>query len=168
VTATIRLAEPRDARAIAQVHVDTWRAAYPGIFPQETLDALDVDERERLWGRYIGVEDVAVFVAEQEGPIVGFASAGPASEVEHTGELYALYLHPDAWGTGIGSALLDTAVAWLAERWTEAVLSVAEQNPRARRFYESHGWQALETRVEEIRGVQLATVRYRLSGLDRR
>ncbi len=46
---------------------------------------------------------------------------------------------------------------------------MAEENPRARRFYERYGWVAETTRVEEVvPGAHISEVLYRLSGLDRR
>lgn len=168
MNAVVRRATPADARGIAEVHVDSWRATYPGVFPQEVLDALDVDERRQMWEQYTAAEDFAVFVAEREGRIVGFVSVGPCRELDGTGELYAIYVHPDDWGTGAGLALMDAGVEWLAERWPAAVLWVAEQNPRARRFYELYGWLPDATRVDEVRpGVHIPEVRYRLSNLGR-
>jgi len=41
----IREAEPRDARAIAEVHVGSWRAAYRGQLTDDYLDDLKVDDR---------------------------------------------------------------------------------------------------------------------------
>jgi len=164
---TVRTATAGDARGIAEVHVDTWRAAYVGVMPQQTLDALDVDERQRLWQRYVAAEGFAVFVAEREAGIVGFVSVGSCRELDDTGELFAIYVHPDAWGTGAGLALMEAGVEWLAARWPEAVLWVAEENPRARRFYERYGWTADASRVEEVApGAFILEVRYRLSGFD--
>ena len=40
----VRPARPEDARRIAEIHVETWRATYPGVMPQEVLDGLSVDE----------------------------------------------------------------------------------------------------------------------------
>lgn len=45
----IRPALDSDARTIAQVHVNSWRAAYRGIFTDEYLAALSIDEREQMW-----------------------------------------------------------------------------------------------------------------------
>ncbi len=166
---TVRRATVGDARGIAKVHVDTWRAAYVGVMPQETLDALDVDERQRLWQRYVAAEGFAVFVAEREAGIVGFVSVGSCRELDGTGELFAIYVHPDAWRTGAGLALMDAAVDWLAKRWPEAILWVAEENPQARRFYELYGWIAETSRVEEVApGAHIRERLYRLSDLDRR
>ena len=166
----VRRAAEADARAIAHVHVDTWRAAYKGVIPQTVLEALDVAAREPMWRRFATTDDVAVFVAERGGRIVGFVSAGASHDEDGVGEVYAIYVHPDAWGTGAGLALMDAAVAWLRERWPEAVLWVAEANPRARRFYELYGWRPDGGRkVDTVAGgAEVAEVRYRLSGLDRR
>ena len=41
----IREATPDDARAIAEVHVASWRWAYRGDLPAEFLDGLSVDDR---------------------------------------------------------------------------------------------------------------------------
>jgi len=147
---TVRRATPGDARAIAEVHVAAWRAAYPGVIPQEVLDTLDVDERERRWEQSTAADGYAVFVADRDGRIVGFTGVGPCQELDATGELFTIYVHPDSWGTGAGLALMETAVDWLAEQWPEAVLWVAEENPRARRFYERYGWTTDATRVDEL------------------
>ena len=56
------------------------------------------------------------------------------------GELFAIYVDPEAWGRGAGRALMDTALASLREHFDEAVLWVLEDNPRTRRFYELAGW----------------------------
>jgi ribosomal protein S18 acetylase RimI-like enzyme len=165
----VRRATPADARAIAEIHVETWRAAYAGVMPQEVLDELDVEARELLWRSWAAAPDGATFVAEPNGRIVGFAGIGPSRDPEGVGEVYSIYVLPAAWGTGAGRALMDAGAAWLKERWSEAVLWVAEENPRARRFYERYGW-ALDggRKVDEVApGAVVAEVRYRLSGLER-
>jgi GNAT superfamily N-acetyltransferase len=164
--ATVRRATPEDARTIADIQIETWRATYVGVMPQDVLDEFDVDESTRSWEHWLGVETTAQFVAERSGAAVGFASAGPCRHDPESGEVYAIYVRPEAWGTGSGWALMDAAVAWLAERWREAILWVAEENPRARRFYERYGWVAESTRVEEVvPGAHIPEVLYRLSGL---
>jgi ribosomal protein S18 acetylase RimI-like enzyme len=164
---TVRRATAADARAIAEVQVETWRAAYVGVMPQEVLDGLDVDERTQAWSHWLSIETSAQFVAERSGAVVGFVSAGPCRHEEGSGEVYAIYVRPDAWGTGSGWALMDAGVAWLADRGQEAILWVAEDNPRARGFYERYGWVAESSRVDEVvPGAEVPEVLYRLSGLQ--
>ena len=147
----------------------TWQATYVDVVPQAHLDAMDVDEHERMWEQWLSRASNAVFVGEQDGIVVGFVNVGPSDHSQGVGELYAIYVRPDAWGTGAGLALMETGVAWLGERWPEAVLWVAEENPRARRFYELYGWVAETTRVVDVLpGAPVSEVLYRLTGLDER
>jgi CheY-like chemotaxis protein len=75
----VRDATSADARAIATVHVTSWRAAYRGLLPDRFLDRLSVDERAPTWRRRIdGRHDAeAVLVAERDGAVVGFLAAIP-------------------------------------------------------------------------------------------
>ena len=164
---SVRLATPDDARAIAEVHVATWRGAYAHAFPAEVLESLSVDERERLWARTVASDEFTVYVA-QTGRVVGFVSVGPSREADGEGELYAIYVEPSSWGAGAGPALMRAALDRLAERFASAILWVLEDNPRARRFYEREGWVLDGERIDVVRGVEVAEVRYRVSGLDRR
>lgn len=165
----VRPARPEDAQRIAEIQVETWRHTYPGVMPQAVLDGLSVDDSERNWQEWIPHPETAAFVAELDGGIVGFVSVGPCWADRPIGELYAIYVTPDAHGRGAGLALMDAGVGALAERWDEAMLWVATENPRARRFYERYGWEVDGERVDEsITGASVPETRYRLSGLGRR
>ena len=158
----IRPATRADARGIAEVHVRTWQAAYRHAFPAELLDSLSIEEREARW-RDQGLADSAAetLVAERAGRVVGFASAGPSRDPDCDGELWGIYVEPEEWGSGTGAALLDAALERLrAAGFREAILWVLGDNPRARRFYEKHGWSPdgtekdgvhLDTEVHEVR-----------------
>jgi hypothetical protein len=45
----IRLAVIHDARAIAEVHVESWKSTYRGIYPEALLNGLSVEKRESSW-----------------------------------------------------------------------------------------------------------------------
>ncbi len=164
----VRRAERHDARTLAEIHVETWRATYVGVLPQEVLDGLNVEEREELWRQWIPHPETEVFVAVRDGEVVGFVSVGPSWSSPGSGELYSIYVLPSAHGSGAGPALMDAAVAALARRFDEAILWVATENPRAKRFYERHGWIADGERVDSIAGASVPETRYRLSGLRQR
>jgi GNAT superfamily N-acetyltransferase len=166
----VRRARPEDAAEIAAVHVRTWQAAYEHVFGAERLAGLDPERRRVGWERALSerVEEEDVFVAEQDGTVVAFASAGPAGDEPGEGELYAIYALPEAWGSGAGPALMREALAALRGRgFLEAILWVLEDNPRARRFYEREGWRLDDDewarKVEPHLGVDVAEVRYRIS-----
>ena len=101
-------------------------------------------------------------VAEVNGRIVGFISVGPTVDDEGDGELYAIYVRPRHWGTGVGRELIAAGEERLRELGhREAHLWVLDDNPRARRFYEAAGWSTDGTRrTIELFGMEIPEVRY--------
>ena len=159
----IRSATPDDAEAIERIRIRGWQAAYRHIFPPEELDRLPID-----WSRWHErlVEASArhaYFVADEAGVILGFANTGPSRrEPDSHGELYGLYVDPDAWSRGVGRALLDRAEEELSLTWVDAVLWTLRDNPRTRLFYELAGWEADgEHDSFERLGASAPVVRYR-------
>lgn len=149
MTYLIRVAERRDADGITDVQVASWRAGYAHVFPESVLFADDFDtSRRSFWNswRFSPGHRLAVAVDPVDERVVVFASYGPererASGFTGRAELYAFYAHPDVWGTGAASTLIaHTEERFKAEGFETAVLWVLEDNPRARRFYERHGWE---------------------------
>jgi ribosomal protein S18 acetylase RimI-like enzyme len=147
VSFVIRPATVEDARALAQVHVDTWRSAYTGIMPDDALAALDVDEwAERRRGYLVDPGQFHTLVADA-GTVIGFVTFGPyrtdgnPDDADPSiGEVLAVYVHPAHQGTGAGRALMDAALAELRARgYREVRLWVLEDNHPSRRFYERYG-----------------------------
>ncbi len=165
----IRAAVEADDLAIAEIGVRSWEAAYRSLLPDELLDALDVAERvaARRRQRRRGARERRMWVAERAGSIVGYASTGPARDADaarDTAEIYSLYVHPGAWSTGIGSALLRHATADLFARGLREVrLWCLTSNDAARRFYEHMGLVLdVPERARDVRGFSLPHTRYRL------
>ena len=150
MTFEIRAATRDDADGITDVQVASWRTGYAHVFPRSILYADDFDTSRRsfwnLW-RFAAGHRVAVAVEPNGDRVVGFSSYGPERERARgftgRGEVWAFYLHPDVWGTGVASTLLaHTETRLRAEGFAAAVLWVLEENPRARAFYEKFGWRA--------------------------
>jgi L-amino acid N-acyltransferase YncA len=167
MTAKIRPATREDARAIAQVHVASWRWAYRDLLPQHVLAELSVDARGAMWRSLLVVPDdgTVVLVSIEDGAIVGFASAGPSRDADasrDTAEVFTLYLLEHATGRGIGRALFTSLVdAVRAAGFARARLWVLRGNHRTRRFYEAAGWRpdGIEDRYE-VGGVAFPEIRY--------
>ena len=163
---TVRSARPEDAAEVAGVHVRSWQAAYRGLLPDEYLDALDPEDR---MGHYtLGAGDPSLpstIVAVMEGAIRGFATTGPSRDADAPdgGEVLALYVDPEAWGLGVGRALLAQARTHLHRSgFVEAVLWVLVGNDRALRFYRADRWLPDGHRRElEVWGVVVDEIRFR-------
>ncbi|MCO7274010.1 MULTISPECIES: GNAT family N-acetyltransferase [Cellulosimicrobium] len=141
----LRSAEPDDATRLALVHHTVWRATYADLVPDSFWQTATLEERTSSWKRRLGPEAPPgrsrIIVAEVDDAVVGFGIGGPSREVGGHApvrdvELYALYVLPEHHGTGTGQALLDVVVPpGPAQVW------VAEENPRARRFYARNGFE---------------------------
>ncbi|HEY9239615.1 MAG TPA: GNAT family N-acetyltransferase [Burkholderiaceae bacterium] len=133
-----------DARAVAQVQVDAWRAAYVGIVPDAYLAAMSVDEREAMWREAITAGQPELLVARLADRVIGWVSFGASRGKEappDEGEVWAIYLDPQHVSTGAGRALWTAARRRLAERgFKSVILWVLAGNARAIRFYEKAGF----------------------------
>lgn len=163
----VRPARLDDAAAIAVVNIRAWQAAYAHAFGAERLSAMDLEAQRELWRQRLAQPrrgDV-VLVAEADGSVVGFASCGNSLDASGEGELYSIYVLPEAWGSGAGPALMAAALAALrAGGFDTAILWVLEDNPRAQRFYEREGWtRDGGRREEEFLGVTITEIGYRIT-----
>lgn len=165
----IRQAKLSDARAIAEVHVEAWKVAYRNIVPDSRLDSLSIKIREESWGRSINSGSPELWVVEFESEISGWVAFGPSRDKgasAETGELEAIYVHPDHWQRGLGWELWNLAVGRLIERGFKSVtLWVLSANDRAIRFYKAAGLKQNVASQKEIcvAGKLLVEVRYQMS-----
>ena len=136
----VRPASARDAKAIAEIHVATWQAAYQDLMPEDYLKSISVEKRQAYWREAIEYSEPQLLVATDQDKVVGFVGfdrsrdAGTKSSV---GEIWALYVSPAHWGQGAGVALWDGAREGLKEEGcTQVTLWVLLKNERALAFYE--------------------------------
>lgn len=124
----------------ARVHCLAWKEAYHGLLDQAFLDArtYEFSEERSLRAFHAGVHTL---VAKDGDEVVGFADYGPyrGDDLANAGEVYALYVLASHYRRGIGSALMQVALARMAEHERTAVW-VLEGNERAIAFYKSHGF----------------------------
>jgi ribosomal protein S18 acetylase RimI-like enzyme len=165
---SIRWATLADAPALSEIHVRAWQAGYRGLLPDSLLDNLSAAERLPRWRERLTGAAEQVLVAEVDGQVAGWLVTGPQRDgdldPQSVAEIYAIYVHPNHWRRGCGSALLAHALAELrAQGFVEATLWVLRSNERARDFYEAQGLQADgASKIEHNRdGVAFDEVRYR-------
>lgn len=80
------------------------------------------------------------WVAEQEGMIAGFAIGNL-----QTGNIWALFVDPDAEGGGIGGRLHDAMVGCMFDAGLARLHLGTAQGTRAERFYAARGWRVTGT-----------------------
>ncbi len=163
----IREAVLADAAGIARVHVESWRTTYPGIMPQEHLDALSVADREQKWQGILSADTADVtytFVAETEDrEIVGFTEGGRDRNdgPDWQSEIYTLYLLKSQQGRGIGRRLLQAAARRLhADGCATLFLWVSALNHPAQAFYEAVGGVPVRTGQRTNQGITYDDIGY--------
>jgi GNAT superfamily N-acetyltransferase len=131
------------------VTAEGWRSGYREIVSPDKLAELPVERwrHEVSVGLRRPVADAFTYVAEIDGGFAGYCYvAAPTSEAgvgAEVAELVAMYVCPDHWRAGAGSALMEAALERLAGLpYSEVLLWTFKENGRAISFYELHGWAA--------------------------
>ncbi len=165
-------ARREDARAIAVIHVTSWRAAYASLLPADYLAAMSVEDRAESWAGILETSASRTLVARQDGEVLGFVCVGHCRDQDVAagrGEVWALYVAPSAWSAGVGWALWEAGRVLMLHRGFGAVsLWVLAGNARGIRFYESIGFRRDigPAQTFERAGVKLSEVRMVFDGMS--
>ena len=148
MTATIRIAAPPDAAAIAELGARTFSDTFGHQYhPSDLRKFLEKSHAQAVYERLLANPSCRIWIAEApSGEIVGYASVGPCdlpvpNMPRNAGELQRFYLLKPYQGAGLGSQLLSRALDWLEARFDHIYLSVYAENHGAQRLYERYGFQ---------------------------
>ena len=149
-----------DAGALGRVHATCWHETYDHLISKAALEKISPRRMAELWTHWaVQGPDFKMFAALVDGEIVGFAGSGPARDKDAPAyrELYFIYLLDAQHGTGIGQRLFDSVI----DSDESVYLWVAEDNPRAHRFYTRNGF-SLDgaAHTEPFLGETLTEVRF--------
>ncbi len=170
----IREATPDDAPAVRRVAEVSWHAANDGVLGEEAVDEL-LDEWYDPEDLRESIErpEAPMFVATVDGVgsrstggetasddgVVGFAQGGPSEDGPADAVVGRIYVHPDRWGEGHGSELLERLFdAFRAAGHEDVWLAVVADNDVGRSFYDRHGFAVHEERTVEHAGVEIDDV----------
>jgi L-phenylalanine/L-methionine N-acetyltransferase len=136
----VRRTEPRDAAAMARIMAEP--AVYANLMQLPLAN-------EPLWAAKLAAtpDDASAdlrLVAELDGQVIGSLGLHPvvARVRRHHVATLGISVAPHAWGQGVGSALMHTALDF-ADRWGQILrieLQVYPDNTRAIALYERFGF----------------------------
>lgn len=162
----IRFADPEDARAVAEIHVEAWRAAYAGILPEAFLAALTVSSRQAFWEQVLAEKQGDLQVAMAGDRMLGWIHTGPgrdAGAATEDAEIRAFYVSPAVWSKGAGRELWVSARTHLLKQGhRQCHLWVLAQNTRAIGFYKAAGfeWDKSPTKTMALGGSKVDELRF--------
>lgn len=152
----IRRATNADLPAIGTLGASLLRAHY-AFDPERFMAPRGDPEAGYAWflGTQLKEEDVAVFVADRGGTVIGYVYAGlePQSWKELRGEagfIHDVVVAQEGQRLGIASTLLEAACAWLRSIGApRVVLWTADKNEGAQRLFTRLGFR--RTMIEMTR-----------------
>lgn len=130
-----------EIRGKAYVNCTAWKEAYVGLVDQAFLDGRTIELVEQRAQRAFE-NGVAAFVAKDRDRVIGFVDYGPyrGDDLADTGEIYAIYILKEYYGTGVGRALMEKSLEAL-RAYSQVAVWVLAGNERAIRFYKGFGFR---------------------------
>lgn len=146
----IRNAEKGDEEILAWVQTESWKAAFSGILPENELEkATCLIKVKEMYRNILEQGSVKIKVGFVEG--IPHCIAGWRQNYNQKGtqtaELICIHSMQAHWGQGFGSQMIKEILQNMkGEGYAEVMLWVFEENSRARRFYEKHGFHQNQAR----------------------
>jgi putative acetyltransferase len=144
---TLRRYISADEDAAIELWRRTWQVTYPRLNFTERLDWWRARWRREL------VPKCVITVAERDNAMLGFVTVDSTS-----GYLDQLVVAPEAWGSDLAAALIAEAKR-IAPAGVD--LLVNQDNARAVRFYEKHGFAITGADANPISGAPLHRMSWR-------
>ena len=135
---TVRRAEIADVPVLRTLRIEAL-STEPDAFGS-TLER-ELGRTEEEWKRWIAPNPT--FLLESGGEPRGMVAGMQDSDDASTAHLMAMWVHPQARGTGAAASLIAAVRQWAGDIGAAQVrLKVVETNLRARRCYERCGFRA--------------------------
>ena len=146
MSVSYRDGRPEDAATLDAIFDTVFCDTFAHLYRPEDLQAFLSSFGIADWDKQLRDSSFAVRIAEVNGLAVGYAKIGPLKlDVKPNGPamlLDQLYVLKEHHGSGIARTLMDWAIDESRERSAQALyLTVFIDNHRARRFYDSYGFE---------------------------
>ena len=128
----IRKATMDDCDRIYEINVQDFKYEYPYEVTKSNLE------------KVLNKDDHVVFVAEDEGKIIGYIEARDhiAIYAPELKDVMALVVSEEARHKGVGKKLMDTVIEWAKKDGAQGVrLTTREDRVIAHKFYEDYGFE---------------------------
>lgn len=137
---TIMRATAEDADTLSDIMIRAWQSAFRGILSDAIIEQYTVPGKCSSMFSQILVSGVGtMYLAKSDGVPAGLLYWLPE---ENSMRIEALLTVPEAWGCGVGAALMEKTVSDAAALEMDIHVWPFAQNARARRFYEKWGFRA--------------------------
>lgn len=150
---TVREAEQEDVESLIEFLLKAWKEAGPGAlgWTGATEETIQHIASHGFISNLMGRDDTRVFIAINEGRVVGFSSNRRIGD--ELVELSGIIVLESMTGVGIGSRLLEYSIeASKGDRYKVMMVKTESFNDRAVNFYLRNGFRREATIEEEVEG----------------
>lgn len=152
------------SKVMGYVHSCSWQKAYRDIIPESIINSFTPERRAQVFEQAIKTQPEEYYLFQVDNVPAGIALLYKSHEeiaTDDEGEVYAIYFHPDFWGTPATQSGLQFCTNRLKELgYKQAHIWVLAENKRARKFYEKNGFIFDGTTQEIEIGKPLLEIRY--------
>lgn len=148
----VRPAKSEDVSALGTIMSRSFQSAFSGFISEKTLEECAVEANcIQLMKTIFSEGKMRFLLGMLYGQVMG-ELVWSDGDTPGTAEIQAIHSLPESWGTGLGAAMLQKALADMASDGKQSVFLWAfKENKRARRFYEKHGFTFTgESRTSEF------------------
>jgi len=170
VDLTVRRARSGDRRGVQETLARSWRRGYDGVLEADALAEATADPTEfspeERFERKRADDEFRFLVAVVDDGVAGVCNVASGESNTHTfvsegaAQHRAVYVDPDHWGEGIGSALVRRGSDAPDDATPEHVECLTA-NERGRRFYDSLGFERYDRGSVDLFGNAYPTDRFR-------
>ena len=144
----IRKAVPGDELVLAYIQTESWKAAFAGILSPEELErCTNLQKAEQMYHNVLCREgcNMAIELVDDHPHCIAAWGTNRCELGDAVGELICIHSLQNNWAKGYGSAMMEYVLAQLRQaNYESVILWVFEENIRARKFYEKHGFTLTE------------------------
>jgi ribosomal protein S18 acetylase RimI-like enzyme len=146
-----RIAKPSDAKAIAELHTQSWQKHYSSDLKADYLLNIAPEERQAEWAKRLNAPSANQYVAVvmNRDKLAAFICLYLDEDSEWGSYINNLHVNSEYQGNGLGKALLLQALEYCSKKSNSqsVYLLVNRSNKNAQDFYLKHGAKNIKASV---------------------
>ena len=138
-----------DERVLAFIQTESWKIAFHQILTPELLEkSIDIKKAEAMYAMLLekNVGNGLILSVDGEPHCIAYWDKARDIDESDCAELICIHSLYSNWGKGYGSMMMDYILDDINKAgFLRVILWVFEENIRARKFYEKHGFTITDT-----------------------
>jgi ribosomal protein S18 acetylase RimI-like enzyme len=144
----IRKVKKEDAKTLAHIQTEAWKSAFNIILSKEDLERYaNIDKATEMYSNILSENNGNGYILSiNDVPhCIAYWDKARDEGMEGYSELICIHSLDTNWGKGYGSMMIEHVLGEIKKAgFQKVMLWVFEENIRARRFYEKHGFVLTE------------------------